>query len=110
RDSAQVTFDFLDSDDGVSFEMFYSTNDENIEIYSSGTIKGAKDGIQRRGTLQGEEFNLILPVNLPFAKFKLNGLAAISSATFIYLALSILTLISAIHNTNGDTVIDWPYF
>jgi hypothetical protein len=114
EDYVQLSFDFLDRGDGVTFEMFYSAKDEGVRISSSGTIKGAKQGISRRLNIveAKREVSSRLPFPFPFL-FKMmptNLMMPLTAASVISLAISVISFITIIHAKNAHTATDWNTF
>jgi hypothetical protein len=105
EDNVQISFDFLDRGDGVTFEMFYSAEGEDDRIFSSGTIKGAKQGIWRRIDMR-EAGRKTFPFNI----LNLNPVMVVTVGSVIYLALSVVAFIAGAPTKNGHTTIDWNTF
>jgi hypothetical protein len=95
-----LSFDFLDRDDGVVLEVYYAGEDSYISC--SGTIKGARGGIQERSQIIGE-----MP---PFGWGSMRSTAGMMLSALLMLVFAGSLIFTDVGSKNGHLNIDYFWF
>lgn len=99
KNDVTLSFDFLDREDGLALEVFYSGQDSVIDC--SGTVKGAKKGIQRRASKIKPEDRLSL------GRLPVRSTRSVIVSSIFSIAVGVITIGLSTKNAHGHPITNY---